>query len=370
MPTIYGLPGLSATPSSFLRTQFFKSAEKSASTWYNLSYMTTKQTAESLLSGLSSVIRGKKPQLELFTAAFLSAGHVLLNDVPGLGKTTLARTLAALVTSPSENNASSPVTFKRIQFTPDLLPYDITGVDIFNPQNQTFEFKPGPVFADILLADEINRTTPKVQSALLEVMGEKQVTSGGITRKVSPLFFVVATQNPVESEGTYPLPVAQLDRFMLTLSLGYPDEEAEAGILHQDPCQSVLPSLTPVISMEDILSSRKEQKTVYCHPALEKALLDSARKTRNNPSFSLGVSPRGVLFLLHAARTLALIRGRSWIEDSDIRDLCVPVFSHRVIPTNTKIPTAVLIQKITDDILHTMDKKTDWGKGRPKNAEV
>ncbi|HKL85256.1 MAG TPA: AAA family ATPase [Treponemataceae bacterium] len=332
--------------------------------------MTTKQTADILISGLSSVIRGKKAQLELFTAAFLSGGHVLLNDVPGLGKTTLARTLAALVASPTEDTTVSSVSFKRIQFTPDLLPYDITGVDVFNPQNRTFEFNPGPVFSDILLADEINRTTPKVQSALLEVMGERQVTSGGITRKVSPLFFVVATQNPVESEGTYPLPVAQLDRFMLTLTLGYPDEEAEAAILHQDPSHSILPGLKPIISMDDILSSRMEQAEVYCHPALENAILHIARNTRNNPAFSLGVSPRGVLFLLHAARTLALIRGRKWIEDRDIYDLCIPVFSHRLILTNTKVKADILLQKITTEILQSMDKKTDWGKDIPNNENA
>lgn len=323
--------------------------------------MTTKETADALISGLASVIRGKNPQIKIFVAAYLTGGHVLVEDVPGLGKTTLAKTLAHLVGFSAESNTISAV-FKRIQFTPDLLPYDITGVDIFNPQEHCFEFIPGPVFCDILLADEINRTTPKVQSALLEVMAEKQVTSGGKTRPVSDLFFVVATQNPVESEGTYPLPAAQLDRFMIRLSLGYPDELSEAAILHQDPSETILPLLCQAVISKDIHAAREEQNTVYCHPALEKAMVTIVRATRSHPAFQLGVSPRGVLHLLHLARTLALVNGRSWIVDQDIIDLAIPVLCHRIIPKDNRTDIQEIVTKITTDTLHKLDKNTDWSK--------
>lgn len=329
--------------------------------------MTNQETAGTLISGLSSVIRGKNEQIELFVASFLAGGHVLIEDVPGLGKTTLAKTLARLVGTGS-GPAAEPVVFKRIQFTPDLLPYDITGVDVYNPRENRFDFMPGPIFCDILLADEINRTTPKVQSALLEVMAERQVTLGGQTRPVDPLFFVVATQNPVESEGTYPLPAAQLDRFMLRLSLGYPDERSETAILHEDPSESILPFVQPVVSSEDILTLRVAQKNVFCHPALERALISIVRSTRETPAFRLGVSPRGVLHLLHAARSLAIIRGRSWIEDQDIADLVVPVLAHRIIPADHHTDPAAILRATATEILRKLERKTDWTKGPPDDA--
>ena len=316
------------------------------------------------MAGLSSVIKGKSTQIELFTATFLAGGHVLLEDVPGLGKTTLAKTLAHLVASDSdaESDNSGSASFKRIQFTPDLLPYDITGVDIFNPQEHRFDFVPGPVFCDILLADEINRTTPKVQSALLEVMQEKHITTGGKTRCVSDLFFVVATQNPIETEGTYSLPAAQLDRFMMRLSLGYPDEETEMGILLEDPSETVLPSVKTVISKKEILESRTEQKNVFCHPALARAIIGIVRETRANPAFRLGVSPRGSLLLLHAARSLALVRGRTWIEDDDIIDLSGPVLAHRIIPNDFRTDVSKILSEIVTSTLRKIEKKTDWSK--------
>lgn len=319
--------------------------------------MTTKVTADALIDGLSTVIKGKRDQLELFVTAYLSGGHVLLEDVPGLGKTTLAKALARLIGSGAGKKAS---TFKRIQFTPDLLPNDITGVDVFNPIKQSFDFMPGPIFCDILLADEINRTTPKVQSALLEVMAERQVTTGGATRAISPAFFVVATQNPVESEGTYPLPAAQLDRFMLRISLGYPDESAELSVMHDDPSESVLPNLKPIVPKAAVESAKTESANVYCHPALERAILSAVRKTRAHPSILLGVSPRGALHLLHAARTLALVRGRDWIDSDDVLDLSVPVLAHRVIGKKPGADAGGIIRAITAEVLAELDKTTDW----------
>jgi len=324
------------------------------------SAMTTTETANALIEGLSSVIRGKRNELELFVASFLAGGHVLVEDFPGLGKTTLARTLSRLV-----GTDTGALSFKRIQFTPDLLPYDITGVDVFNPDERRFSFMPGPVFCDILLADEINRTTPKVQSALLEIMAERQVTIGGETHEASPLFFVVATQNPVETEGTYPLPAAQRDRFMLRLSLGYPDEKSERAILHTDPSETILPNLDAVISAEDIVSAREEQKRVYCHPALEGALLAIVRKTRNHPAFDLGVSPRGALQYLHAACSLALVRGRAWIEDGDLIDLAVPVLAHRVMAKDSRTDAPSILSAFAAETLRKLDRKTDWSKDVP-----
>lgn len=328
--------------------------------------MTTKDTAEALYTGLSSIIKGKPRQLELLIVAYLTGGHLLLNDLPGSGKTTLAKTLARLVSS--ESQKEQPVQFKRIQCTPDLLPYDITGVDIFNPQTHSFDFIPGPIFCHILLADEINRTPPKVQSALLEAMAEKQVTQNGTTRKTDDTFFVLATQNPVETSGTYPLPSAQLDRFMMHISLGYPDEDSELLIMRQDRGINTLEHLHPVITLEHIRESRKEQTKVFCHPALEKALLRICRSTRKHPSIALGASTRAATHLLHAARTLALVRNRNWIIDTDVLDLAVPVLSHRLYLKDHTLNPETLIHTLAQDILNEMNRKTDW-RNEPSSYE-
>lgn len=332
--------------------------------------MTTQETASALIDGLSSVIRGKRERLELFTAAYLSGGHVLLEDVPGIGKTTLAKALARLVGMriSKARKALTPVSFRRIQFTPDLLPYDITGVDVFNPKDRRFDFVPGPIFSDILLADEINRTTPKVQSALLEVMAERQVSVGGTTRSVSDVFFVVATQNPVETEGTYPLPAAQLDRFMLRLSLGYPEPADEIDILRDDPSNALLPKLFPVVSVDDVRASRLEQERVFCHPTLESAIVEIAGATRSHPSLKLGLSPRGSLQLLHSARCLALVRGRHWVSDTDILDLSVPVIAHRLVARERSVGIGELVLRIASDALRSIDRKTESSEDAARDA--
>ncbi|AEF83062.1 AAA family ATPase [Leadbettera azotonutricia] len=288
--------------------------------------MNGNEAAQALIDGVSRVIRGKREFLELLTAGILAGGHVLLEDNPGLGKTTVAKAIARLITG----DEGRPLLFKRIQFTPDLLPYDITGVDVFDPDSRSFRFVPGPVLANIVLADEINRTTPKVQSALLEVMAERQVTIGASTHKPPEPFFVIATQNPIESEGTFPLPAAQLDRFMLRLSLGYPDRESELSILEDNPSENVLNELEPVLSAADLLAAHKAAEAMFCHPSLKEAVADIVRDTRIHRGFTLGASPRAALHLLEAVKALALVKGRDFVSDEDLSALAVPVLAHRV----------------------------------------
>jgi MoxR-like ATPase len=287
--------------------------------------MKAENAAAALLEGAGRIIKGKKEFLELLTAAIFAGGHVLIEDYPGLGKTTVAKTLAKLI-----DGGRKGLEFKRIQFTPDLLPYDITGVDVFDPKSHKFRFIPGPVLANIVLADEINRTTPKVQSALLEVMAEKQVTIGQTTHKPPEPFFVIATENPIESEGTFPLPAAQLDRFMMKLSMGYPDREAELAILEENPAEEGLAKLEPVIRVTDFMAAKKAAAAVFCHQALKEAIADMIRDTRIHKGFSLGASPRAGLHLLGAARALAFVKGRDYVIDEDLSVLAAPVLSHRV----------------------------------------
>jgi len=284
------------------------------------------KAVNTLISGAEQVIRGKRDFLELLSAGILAGGHILLEDNPGLGKTTVAKTLARLIA----DSGGSPLLFRRIQFTPDLLPYDITGVDVFDPETWSFRFVPGPVFANIVLADEINRTTPKVQSALLEVMAERQVTIGTATHRPPEPFFVIATENPIESEGTFPLPAAQLDRFMMRLSLGYPDRESELSILEDNPAFNILEELKPVLSSDDFLSARAAAAQVFCHRELKEVVADIVRDTRIDQGFILGASPRAGLHFLDAVKALALVRGREYVIDEDVLVLAGPVLSHRV----------------------------------------
>jgi MoxR-like ATPase len=300
------------------------------------------EAAAALIGGAERVIKGKREFLELLTAGILAGGHVLLEDNPGLGKTTVAKTFAALIAAPN----GSPLLFKRIQFTPDLLPYDITGVDVFDPETRSFRFVPGPVLANIVLADEINRTTPKVQSALLEVMAERQVTVGSAVHRPPEPFFVIATENPIESEGTFPLPAAQLDRFMMRLSLGYPDREAELSILDENPAVKALAELKPVLTEDEFLATRSAAADVYCHQSLKEAAADIVRETRNHKGFALGASPRAALHLLGAVKALALVRGREYVIDEDLLVLAVPVLCHRVRLRDAKAKGEALIREI------------------------
>jgi len=283
-------------------------------------------SAAALLDGLERIIKGKREFLELLVAASLAGGHILIEDNPGLGKTTVAKTLAKLI----GGEGGDALLFKRIQFTPDLLPYDITGVDVFDPKTLEFRFIPGPVLANIVLADEINRATPKVQSALLEVMAERQVTIGQTSHRPPQPFMVIATENPVESEGTFPLPAAQLDRFTMKLSLGYPDRSAELAILDENPAGQALETLEPVIRTSEFIGLKTAASGIFCHPLLKEAIADIVRDTRIHKGFTLGASPRAGLHMLEAAKALALVHGRSYVIDEDISVLTMPVLAHRV----------------------------------------
>jgi MoxR-like ATPase len=300
-----------------------------------------ENAAAALLDGSGKIIKGKREFLQLITAAIFAGGHILIEDNPGLGKTTVAKTLAKLI-----DGGKKGLNFKRIQFTPDLLPYDITGVDVFDPQARRFRFVPGPVLANIVLADEINRTTPKVQSALLEVMAEKQVTVGQNTYRPPEPFFVIATENPIESEGTFPLPAAQLDRFMMRLSLGYPDRDAELAILEENPAEAGLEKLEPVIRLADFIAAKKAAGLVFCHQALKEAVADMIRDTRIHRGFTLGASPRAGLHLLGAAKALAFVKGRNFIIDEDLALLAVPVLAHRVRLRDPKAHADKFIREI------------------------
>ncbi|MBB6482029.1 AAA family ATPase [Spirochaeta isovalerica] len=291
-----------------------------------------------LISAMGRVIKGKNDFLKLLITALLAEGHVLVEDLPGTGKTTAVKTLSRIIGS---------LDFKRIQFTPDLLPYDITGVEVWDPVSASFVLKKGPVFANIILADEINRTTPKVQSALLEVMAEKQVTIGTMTYPFEGLFFVAATENPIEFEGTYPLPEAQKDRFLMKLSIGYPDSESEFEIIKTDPSATSLEELTPICRPEELNDLIDAAKSVYCDDKLIRCAVSIAERTRNHSSVQMGVSPRGSLMLIKACRAFALVSGRDYVIDQDIADLAPLVFAHRIRLKNVKKSAESLIEEVT-----------------------
>lgn len=295
---------------------------------------------------LGRVIRGSEGTLEMIVASIVAGGHILLEDLPGTGKTTLVRALAALI-----SGGDPTATFRRIQCTPDLLPYDITGVDVYDPARGRFVFRPGPVFSHLLLVDEINRATPKVQSALLEVMNEGTVTIGG-RRYVLPEFFVVvATENPVGMEGTYPLPLAELDRFSARLRLGYPSAEEEERILIDDPSRTILPMVKPVTTLTEVLRQRGVAEDVFCSEDLVRGVTAIVRMTREHDGIAYGASPRGGLHLLNIVRALALIRGRDYANDADLEDAAVPVLAHRVRTTGFGADAEAIIASIRDTVI-------------------
>jgi MoxR-like ATPase len=283
--------------------------------------ITTAGKLEQLQSTIESVIHGKPEAIELALVTLLAGGHLLIEDVPGVGKTTLAQALAR----------SFDCSFQRIQFTSDMLPSDILGLEVFNQKQVAFEFKRGPIFANVILADEINRTTPKTQSALLEAMAESHVTVEQVTYQLPRPFIVLATQNPIEHHGTYPLPESQLDRFLMRLRMGYPEPEYEKTILRQQSLHSQLDSIRPVMHSDDVLALQHEVREVAVDDSLVDYLIRIARATRQADMLDLGVSPRGSLALYHAAQALAYIEGRDYAIPDDIKRLVVPVFAHRIV---------------------------------------
>lgn len=299
---------------------------------------------EKLVANLERVIVGKKSTLELVTIGLLCQGHVLIDDVPGVGKTVLARSLAK----------SLNCEFNRIQFTPDMLPSDLTGVSIFNQVTREFEFRPGPVMAQIVLADEINRATPKTQSALLEAMEEKQITVDGITHLLKQPFMVLGTQNPIEFEGTFPLPEAQLDRFLIRIHIGYPAFQDEIKILALQQLVHPIDLLEPVIQTDELLDAQKAVKNIFISEAVKKYIVEITRATRDNSEVYLGSSPRGSLGLFRAGQAFAALRGRDYVLPDDIKYLVEPILAHRMVlqPASRlrNLNAAIILQEILQNL--------------------
>lgn len=278
------------------------------------------QTAR-IVDAVEQAIVGKRQTVQAALAVLVSNGHLLIEDIPGVGKTTMAKAFARAL----------GCDFKRIQFTPDLLPSDVTGTSVFNQKTSDFEFRPGPVFANVVLADEVNRATPKTQSALLECMEERQVTVDGITYVLPSPFFVIATQNNIELSGTYPLPEAQLDRFAARLSIGYPGREDEARILSSQVHTRPVDAIEPVVNAEEVVRIQRAARDVHVSPAVQGYLLEIVAATRSHPAVLLGASPRGSLALMHVCQALAAINGRPYVTPDDVKAMAAPVLAHRVI---------------------------------------
>ena len=286
------------------------------------------QIAE-LQQAIASVVKGKEDVIQLALITLLARGHLLIEDVPGVGKTTLAQALAR----------SFHCSFQRIQFTSDLLPSDVIGVSVFDPVRQAFEFKPGPIFANVVLADEINRTTPKTQSALLEAMSESQITVDNYTHRLPEPFLVVATQNPIEHHGTYPLPESQLDRFLMRIRMGYPSKASEKEIVRNGSSASPAESVVAAMDAADVLAMQETVKSVKVDDSLLDYALEIVERTRTSEQLNLGVSPRGVVMLHRAAQARAFLDGRDYCLPDDFKRLILPVFAHRVVVSSRYVST-------------------------------
>ena len=297
-----------------------------------------------MAANIERVMRGQAAAIRKLLAAFASGGHVLLEDFPGTGKTTLAKALAR----------SIGARFTRVQFTPDLLPSDILGVSVYDPRDQAFHFHPGPVFTNILLADEINRASPRTQSALLEAMGEGQVTIEGQSLRLEELFFVIATQNPVEFRGTYPLPEAQMDRFALQFRLGYVAPEEEVAILSAQETRHPLEDLVGCVTLDEVLALRRRVVEVGMSAELKRYVVDVVRATRHAPGIQLGASPRASLALMKTAQALALLDGRGFVTPDDVQELAVSVMAHRCIIEPQARFSGMTAEQVVEDVLKTI----------------
>jgi MoxR-like ATPase len=301
-----------------------------------------------IAANIEIVIQGKPEVVELALVCLLAEGHLLIEDVPGVGKTSLAKALAASIDS----------AWKRVQFTPDLLPSDVVGVTVWNRGRDVFEFRPGPVFANIVLGDEINRASPKTQSALLEAMEERQVTVDGVTYPLARPFMVMATQNPIEHEGTYPLPESQLDRFLMRLSVGYPSRQSELEILDTHGSGGTMSDVHPVATSAQIQELVNSVKAVHVAPALKHYLVDVADATRRHPNVALGMSPRATLALQRAARARAAAAGRTYAIPDDIKALADPVLSHRIVLSSDAQLQGISASKVVADVLSAVPVPT------------
>jgi MoxR-like ATPase len=299
------------------------------------------ETIERVVSNVGQVIIGKDDAVRLAVVALLSRGHVLVEDVPGVGKTMLARSLAI----------TTGCDFKRVQFTPDLLPSDVTGASVYNQQIGQFEYRPGPVMAQVVLADEINRATPKTQSALLEAMGEQQVTVEGITHSLPSPFMVIATQNPIEYEGTFPLPEAQLDRFFMRISLGYPDLREEVAIMDGREATDPIDLLTSSCNADDIIELQQYVDSIYIDDLIKQYIVEIANATRSHPDTTLGVSPRASINLMKGAKGYAMLQGRDYVIPDDVKAIAVPVMSHRVLLSPSARMRGVNQSNIVDEAM-------------------
>lgn len=299
---------------------------------------------ESIVDNVGLVLRGKKGPIELAVVCLLADGHLLIEDVPGVGKTSLAKALSA----------SIECSWKRVQFTPDLLPSDLVGVSIWSKQREAFEFQEGPLFANIVLADEINRASPKTQSALLEAMEERQVSIDGVTRRLPHPFLVIATQNPIEHDGTYRLPESQLDRFLIRMEIGYPNRQAELDILEPGTGADVTDQLAPVVSARDIQEMITVTSRVSMVDPLKNYLVDIAHASRKHPQVALGLSPRAMIQLARAIRAFAAARGRDYTTPDDVKELAVPVLAHRLVMRNSSSGRRATASDVIQEILATV----------------